>query len=141
MREYKFRGQRVDTKEWVYGYLVKTNETTFICYADEFNDDLFLSTENIFIEVIPETVGQYTELNDKNGKEVYEGDFCTRSLYGITHKSTFSIHYHDKHCAFAIADIDGRVKTFLHDITHTHDIEVIGNIFDNADLLTEGAKL
>lgn len=69
-----FRGKRVDNGEWVEGYLFKTKEHTYIAYAGQFDDDLFLSPKNIFIEVVPETVGQYTGLTDKNRKNIFKGD-------------------------------------------------------------------
>lgn len=70
MRTILFRGKRVDNGEWVYGYLaepniinveVKDDSTGFLTY-DEY-------------EVIPETVGQYTGLNDQADNKIFDGDF------------------------------------------------------------------
>ncbi len=64
MREIKFRGKRISDNKWVYGYfLINDNGSTCI-YDPEIGD----------MPVIPETVGQSIGKNDKNGKEIYEGD-------------------------------------------------------------------
>lgn len=66
-RTIKFRGKRIDNGEWVYGDLLQTTE---ICDIYEIAN--CESIDGTRYEVIPETIGQYTDLYDKNGKEIYE---------------------------------------------------------------------
>lgn len=125
MRTIKFRGKSKKTNDWVYGYLYVTNNGEYeICqYSKDSN------IENINESVIPDTVGQFTGLLDKNGNEIYEGDIVkwdefTGNRYGVISWLCFSF------CVVYYRRTGTEVKYEL-----SEDDEVIGNIHDNPELL------
>ena len=131
---YLFRGQRVDNGEWVVGSLLVPMGycTTFrIVYED-------LEGFACEKEVVPETVGQYTTLKDKNGKLVFENDIVNTG-YGF-----FVIQYCDTCKQYQL--FDGECFACLGDfhwyefIDELATVEVIGNIHQNRELLEKGGK-
>lgn len=123
MREIKFRGQKIDTKEWIYGYYHLLTRSNTHCIdvpmADFDNSTLW--------HVVPETIGQCTDLTDKNGKEIYEGDVMRDTDTG--HVKT--VEYHAPR--FVLVD-----KDRFFDYSHWDEYEVIGNIYENLELLESG---
>ena len=137
MREILFRGKRLDNGEWVEGWYemypfgrwpVKTS----IIPSEEAKDGHYEH-----VKVDSSTVGQYTGLNDKNGKRIFEGDIVKTS--DITHESVIQIPGESfeiamrKGCWVMVA---GEDWDFLE--TNHECIQVIGNIHGNQELLKGG---
>jgi uncharacterized phage protein (TIGR01671 family) len=133
-REIKFRGKRVDNGEWVHGnYFIDERdiEDGFIWreipqiqqrYGDHYQ----------YFDIINDTIGQYTGLKDKNGKEIYEGDICNCREYECFGK----IEWNEDNAGFyfyVVVEGGGFDEECLYE--YADELEVIGNIYDNPELL------
>ncbi len=139
MREILFRGKRIDNGEWVEGSLVHQTEhygdsvdRYHILYTGEFHSDYY---DNAI--VIPETVGQYTGLTDKNGKKIFEGDIlCYTSAYK-GRKSFGEVRSEEWNCG-CCNDVYGFSILGEIGLAESHLCEIVGNIHDNPELLKGG---
>jgi len=147
-RNIKFKGKRVDNGEWVCGSLIELTTGYYIVPIDAyFNEikydiakDLVINAlweHNDFYEVIPETVGQYTGLKDKNNVEIYEHDILRITIYDMYGKIVVN-----KKCKVIFQDggfgvLWGHNKSFTNlNAFYNYKFEVIGNIYENKDLLS-----
>ena len=135
MREIKFRGKRVDNGEWVYGAFVpdalETPDNDLITWGfiRRYNRDIGKMET---IEVARESVGQYTGLCDKNGVEIYEGDIIV-STYKDMGTDTGLVVFKD--CGFKVEIPNIGDDELVDWESYSDSIEVIGNIYENPDLL------
>lgn len=130
-REIKFRGKRKTDGEWLYGYYFVNRGLHFIV-----TDDL-APAGNTFedYEVDPETVGQYTELKDRKGKEIYEGDIIVSQDY--SHARHY-VRYIDDEAMFVAMIIGSSLMEYCairQSWIDKYDKKIIGNIHDNPELL------
>ncbi len=123
MREILFRAKSKVRGDWVEGCLVRRYNG--YVGIDRPHPDLCFE----LIEVEPETVGQYTGLTDKNGKKIFEGDICW--FYGGDYYSGLW----EQNAIVAITDMTDDEQT--HYLNNAEYCEVIGNIHDNPELLTD----
>ena len=141
MREILFRGKRIDNGEWVAGYYVPVCWGRFPCVPCIVPEPVDAWES---MKVDPETVGQYTGLTDKNSKKIFEGDILkiihkyqspfdddTKEYTDIT---TDVVFFDDEGLCFSYGK-----SPFLCVVNNvTTEYEVIGNIYDNPELLEVG---
>lgn len=147
MREYLFRAKNSLTKEWIYGDLLHCSD----------GDISISNLKGDFVKIDPETVGEYTGLTDKNGVKIFEGDIIKEDCgyeYQIGVVAFGDGYYDGGVCPFRGWFID-KFTLVREDEENDEDnfvfacnahnsllliadeFEVIGNIYDNKDLLKE----
>ena len=135
MRNIKFRGK--SNGEWVYGLLLKSDKDDEYQYLIQSENEKCKCCGKELVKYFitdEETIGQYTGLKDKNETEIYEGDIVQSDIdralvkwndkYGYFQLVPIGDYYFD-------SDVIGQALEYA-------DVEVIGNIYDNPELLEEG---
>ena len=139
MREILFRGKRLDNGEWVYGAYRECDVTS---ESAEFKVILAPNIIDFWNRVDKSTVCQYTGLRDKNGKRIFEGDILHIVSYTCDYdfKTSVGAKYGYKSGLYVDGYFDGgdfNEIGFAFDYWQNEDaeIEIIGNIHDNPELL------
>lgn len=137
MREIVFRGKRIDNGEWVEGHLAAHD-----LIAPDYPEDTYNATGEYcgqtpyvgFIGVHPATIGQYTGMRDSNGRQIFEGDILFFDYIGenlgvrgkatvVFQEGKFGVLWGYRK---ELVALDGFANVM---------VEVIGNIYDNNELL------
>lgn len=125
MRKILFKAKRIDNGEWVFGYVVDD-------YLGQSDRVYIVGRSTVTAQVKPETISQYTGLKDKNGKMIFENDIMNK--YKINQVVEFSTNL--------IANCGCCYQVYAYgydfsDIGSVEELEIIGNRFDNPELLGE----
>lgn len=131
MFEILYRGKRRDNGNWIIGYYLVVDGISYIL-----PERCFL---NGIVEVAPSTVGQYTGLTDKNGVKIFEGDIV-KTKYGrlcsVEWFESNSVLCFDQRPIGVLENLLKKSPDKL-DLWHKANLEVIGNVHDNPELLNE----
>lgn len=150
-REIKFRGKMIPENEWIFGTILRIPAPP-VCFGKsetdkyyiQFPDPRYMPDWNMPYkmvqgEVNPDTIGQYTGLKDKNGKEIYEEDvvkIINKNSKVIPIKPLIAqIVWSEEYLAYIL--ITTSIKDAFENLGDyiDYDIEVIGNVFENPELL------
>jgi len=137
MRTIKFRGKRLDGEGWAYGYplekfqAIDAEPRIVIDTCRTFANDGYHSLEQY--AVLPESVGQWTGLVDRHGKEIYEGDVLLNITNPLVDNEPFLIYYDTQEGMWMWFDKNEEGDAFNWAIAK-HS-EIIGNEFDNPELM------
>ena len=140
-REIKFRGKRIDDGKWVHGSYTsmrEKNRNNPFCQVEskifhriwQWEDGDWNMGGYANYEVIPETVGQYTGLKDKNGVKIYEGDIIEHTISGNI--SVHEVYFDNEMLEFGL-----RYSGELFHCQFNDEFELVGNIHDNLELLNK----
>ncbi|EDH0830960.1 hypothetical protein AABU47_002045 [Listeria monocytogenes] len=132
MRVIEFRGKRIDNGEWVYGNLMQFEDSGTFIFVDERKGASTLTYAHFIINnmhaIDEKTVGQYTERQDINNNKIFEKDIATCQFFDK--KITGLIEFIEYMWA-----VNDRKNQRLYQLNEVSNIEVIGNVEENPELL------
>ena len=136
MRNIKFRGKFLDdTSEWIYG--------NYVYIEDDVFQHKIADKSGLLLDIDINTLGQFTGLKDKNGKEIYEGDIIHINGKPLD-EFNYLIVWNNEYLRYYLFSIDKKNINRIGGILEAHlgsiidKIEIIGNEWDNPELLEEG---
>lgn len=138
MREILFKAKRLDNGEWVEGFCVNISNKHFYIFTGKLDiSNGYLDFEKYSVN--PDTICQYTGLTDKNGNNIWENDVVLCKQYIGGNQIDYHIekgYVEMKHGAFGLhrLKLDAYYRPFK-DWLEDYEYDVIGNIFDNPELL------
>ena len=143
MREILFRAKRIDNGEWVEGNLITNERNECKKYIGYIFDERNGVIEDFdIVEVIPNMLCQYTGLNDKNGNRIWENDIVLLREEIQDYEWKATVKFGNPNCEYnwgwqlvPIGECDMNKDILLWIDMEIASCEVVGNIFDNPELL------
>ena len=136
MREILFKAKRIDNGEWVEGCYAALDDKSFICTNVV---ELYRVHALRWFEIDPETLCQFTGLCDKNGKRIWENDILMAHLDESYPEDTTYETVEWGIAGWVTHEANSIDRQYLDEFDLEH-FEVVGNIFDNKELLQEEYK-
>ena len=139
MREILFRGKK-DNGKWIEGFLCKKyfqekpHDRYAIMHKTEYDPKRW-QPDYMTAEVIPETIGQFTGLTDKNGKKIFEGDIVLTVYDNGVRGSCYVVEMSNERGGWFPFATDDGCGCCSCEVCSTDNAEIIGNIHDNPELL------
>ena len=141
MREILFRAKRIYDEEWVEGYYIYHIKRTICPIGDSLKpedeqyvimqyafSDWNMPRDTVVFEIDPKTICQYTGLKDKNGSMIWENDIVRIGANTL-------VRWSEKYAGWCLIQRDWIHEHFFGEAIEAKDCEVVGNIFDNPELM------